>query len=55
MFILLLLKPKRKGNASNRPQPGGGGEGMPDSMRSNGVNGDWGPSDGTPFSAVRDV
>ena len=55
MFILLMLKPKRKGNASNRPDNSGESLLKPDSSGSNEVDRGWEPSDGTPFSISRDV
>lgn len=55
MFILLLLKPKRKQNAPNRPNTGGVDPGNLESLGPNVMNGDLEPSDGTPFSIGRDV
>lgn len=55
MFILLMLKPKRKGNASNRLDPPGEIPRKPDSIKPNEVDRGWEKSDGTPFSIGRDV
>lgn len=55
MFILLMLKPKRKGSASNGSDTPGETPRKPDPVRPNEVDRGWEQSDGTPFSIGRDV
>ena len=50
MFILLMLKPKRKGNGSIRPVLGDPTPNKSKPVRPNDVNRKGEQSDGTPFS-----